>query len=120
MNTEPITCTHLTSIENIQKLMESTNTKEIFVVDTLLENHLLGTIKESDILKESSLEEVKPESLSVEQCMKPVSITVRETASFEECYGVLNHYDIAEVPVVDEEGHLCGVYNRASLNLIRQ
>lgn len=120
MTTEPIICTPLTSIENIQKLMAEKSTKEIWVVDTILEKHLVGTINEKDILEKSKTMEVEPTSLSAEQCMRPITVKVRENVSLEECDRILSDKKIDHLVVVDEEGHLCGVYNPATLLPIRQ
>jgi len=120
MTTGPIMCTHLTSIENIQKLMVEKNAKEVWVVDTILEKHLIGTINEKDILEKSKTMEVDPTKLSVEQCMRPITAKVRENASLEECDRILSDKKIDHLVVVDEEGHLCGVYNPTTLLPIRQ
>lgn len=115
MTMEPTICTPLTSIENILKMMLDKNTKEVLVVDTILEKHLVGTINEKDIRAKSEVQDVDPESLNAEQCMRPILVKVRETVSLEECDRLLSDNGIDHLPVVDEEGHLCGVYNPASL-----
>ena len=120
MTTGTSICTHLTSIENIQKLMIENNTKNVWVVDTFLEKHLLGTVNESDILNKSKIMEVDPTSLTVEQCMKPILVQVREDVSIEECDRILNDKKLDSLAIVDEEGHFCGIYNPASLLPIRQ
>ena len=120
MTTETVICTPLTSIENIQKLMSDKNTKEILVVDTILEKHLVGTINEKDILERSKALEVDPTSLNAEQCMRPILAKVRENVSLEECDRILNDKHMNHLVVVDAEGHLCGVYNPTALLPIRQ
>lgn len=118
MTTEPLLCTPLTSIENIQKLMSEKGTSEVLVVDTILEKHLVGIINSHDIDTKSADQDVDPTSLNAEQCMRPVLITARETASVEECVRILEDNHLEQLAIVDEEGHLCGIYDRA--NLIRQ
>lgn len=120
MTTEPTICTPLTSIENIQKLMTEKSTKEVWVVDTILEKHLVGTINEKDILEKARTMEVEPTSLNAEQCMRPISVKVRENVTLEECDRILDEKKVDHLVIVDEEGHLCGVYNPASLLPIRQ
>lgn len=115
MTTEPNICTPLTSIENIEKLMADTNSKEILVVDTILEKHVVGIINKSDIDAKAEAQEVKHESLNAEQCMRPMPFQVRETTSIEECDRILMANKIDHLVIVDEEGHLCGVYKPAGL-----
>lgn len=112
MTTEPLICTPLTSIENIQKIMEDKEAHEIFVVDTLLEKHLLGVINVKDIPVKAARENVPPESLNAEQFIKPLSVTIRETATEKECLRLMDLKQIDNLVVTDEEGHLCGVYQR--------
>lgn len=120
MTMEPNICTPLTSIENIEKLMADSNSQEILVVDTILEKHVVGIINKSDIDAKAEVQEVKHESLNAEQCMRPMLFQVRETTSIEECDRILEDNKIDHLVIVDEGGHLCGVYKPAGLLPIRQ
>jgi CBS domain-containing protein len=118
MRTEPLLCTPLTSIENIQKLIAENGVDEILIVDTLLEKHLIGVINTKDIEVKSADQDVDPFSLNAEQCMRDLPITARETATLEECLILMDKYHVNHLPIIDKEGHLCGVYD--SKNPIRQ
>ena len=111
MNTEPPLCTPFTSIENIRKLMSEHGTKEVLVVDTILEKHLLGMISDADITEKSLDQHVKPEELNAEQCMKPVLVTARETFSLDECERLVESHHLDHLAIIDEEGHLCGIFD---------
>lgn len=100
--------------------MAEKNTKDVWIVDTILEKHLVGTVSEKDILKKAQVMEVEPTSLSVEQCMRPIVAKARENISIEECDRILSDKKIDYLAIVDEGGHLCGVYNPAALLPIRQ
>lgn len=117
MTTEPILCTPLTSIENIQKLMSDHHTKQVLVVDTILEKHLLGVIDLDDITAKSQDQSVDPTALNAEQCMKPITMSVRENSSLEECERLLEEANLEQLAIIDEENHLCGVFDRNSLAL---
>ena len=117
MITEPLLCTLLTSIDNIKKIMDDNKTKEILVVDTLLEKHLLGVINGDDISEKSVDQSVLPSSLNAEQCMKPLFVTARETASLEECERLMEAHHLERLAIVDEEGHLCGIFDRSNMAL---
>lgn len=120
MTTGMSICTHLTSIENIQKLMTENNTKDVWVVDSILEKHLIGSVNQDDILKRSEIMDVDPTSLTVEQCMKPIIFLAREDITIEECDRILSDNNLEHLPIVDEKGHLRGVYNPMDLLPIRQ
>ncbi|MEA9357396.1 CBS domain-containing protein [Bacteriovorax sp. PP10] len=120
MTADPNICTPLTSIENIEKLMADTNSREIVVVDTIEEKHVVGMINKSDIDAMAEAREVKHESLNAEQCMRPIIFQVRETTPIEECDRILKANKIDHLVIVDEEGHLCGLYNPAGLLPIEQ
>lgn len=112
MITEPLICTPLTSIDNIKKIMEDNSANEIMVVDTILEKHLVGKIYESDISLKSNNQGVDPSALNAEQVMKPIQVTMRETATEKECLRLMDLNQIDSIAIVDDEGHLCGIYNR--------
>ena len=90
--------------------MEEKNVQEVFVVDTILEKHLVGSISGDDISAKSLGQSVLPSSLNAEQCMKPLFVTARENDSLEECQRLIDHNHLGYLPIVDEQGHLCGIY----------
>lgn len=92
--------------------MSEAGTKEILVVDTILEKHLVGVITESDILEKAQTMDVAPESLSAEQCMKTITITAPVTATIDQCDHIFRVNHIDQLAIVDREGHLCGVYHK--------
>src|ERR1700751_6132206 len=84
-------CTTLTSVDNIMKMMNDFNRKEIYLVDTLEEKHLLGTVNEKDILKLSEELGVPTSRLNTEQCMTDVTASVGQNVAMEECVRVMDH-----------------------------
>lgn len=115
MRTELPLCTPLTSIDNIKKLMEEKTTDEVLVVDTLLERHLVGTISVNDIYAKSVSNNVPASDLNAEQCIRSYLVTVRETATPEECKRVMDMNHLTKVAVVDDQGHVCGMIDSANL-----
>jgi CBS domain-containing protein len=95
--------------------MNDHHTKQVLVVDTILEKHLLGVINSDDITAMSLDQSVKPSALNAEQCMKPLAHSARETSSLEECERILEEENLEQLAIVDEVGHLCGIFDRQSL-----
>lgn len=110
-------CTTLTSVDNIMKMMNDFNRKEIYLVDTLEEKHLLGAVNEKDILKLSEELGVPTSRLNTEQCMTDVTASVGQNASMDECVRVMDYYHLSRIPVVDEENHCCGVVDFDAMEL---
>lgn len=95
-------------------MMAAQESDEIFVVDTLEEKHLLGVIHNSDISSKSLEQNVAPESLYAEFFIKKLPFTAKETTTLEECQRLLEAGHLEHLAVVDEKGHLCGVYERVN------
>ncbi len=110
-------CTTLTSVDNIMKMMNDFNRKEIYLVDTLEEKHLLGAISEKDIIKLADNKGVPASRLNTEQCMTPVTASVGQNASMDECLRVMDYYHLSRIPVIDEENHCCGVVDFDAMEL---
>ena len=92
--------------------MQEYKTEEILVVDTILEKHLVGKIYGNDITIKSQEQGVPPSALNAEQVMRPVNLTMRELSTEKECLRLMDLNQIDSVAIIDEEGHLCGVYKR--------
>ena len=98
--------------------MAEKGTDELMVVDTLLEKHLVGTINDKDITEMSIKQNVDPLELNAEQCIRPIAVSINDTATMAECERLMELRHIDKISVIDEEGHLCGVLDRS--NLVRQ
>ena len=98
-------------------MMEDNQTREVLVVDTLLEKHLLGIINDADISEKSLDQNVDASSLNAEQCMKPLFVTAKDTATLEECERLLDAHHLERLAIVDEAGHLCGIFDRSNMAL---
>ena len=91
--------------------MTENSVDEVLVVDTILEKHLVGVINSHDIDTKSADQDVDPTSLNAEQCMRVLPVTARETTSLEDCILMMEKYKLNHLAIIDEEGHLCGVYD---------
>lgn len=92
--------------------MKENDSNEILVVDSLLERHLLGVIYQHDLISHSPDVDLDLETLNAEQFMKPVEVLAREFITLEECQRILDENHLEHLPIVDDENHLCGVYDR--------
>lgn len=105
-------CTPLTSIENINRIMDENGADELFVIDSMEERRLVGVIYKEDIDELSRLEAVDPNSLSAQRCMRLAPACANEETSLLECQQILDDNHLDHLAVVDNEGHFCGTYDR--------
>lgn len=112
---DPTICTATTSIDNIKKIMSDNGREEILIVDTLLESHLLGKINSNTISKISTEKSVLPSQLNAEQCITPVEAVIGQNVSEEDCLKLMNEKHISRIPVLDEQGHCCGIVDKDAL-----
>ena len=111
MQKNPICCSVLTRIDEIQRLMKENNLKEMPIVDNMLEKHLLGVVSESDIQAKAKLEGASPSLLSTEQCLKKIPL-VSEKANAAEIAELFKLTGIDDIPVMDRAGRYCGIVKR--------
>lgn len=112
MKINPVCCTPLTRIEEIERLMKDQNTDELPVVDSLMEKNFLGIITENEITKRANEEGVKHSDLNAEQCLITNPITVYAESSIDECNRLMEINHLKTLPVIDGSGHFCGIVER--------
>ncbi len=117
MQKNPICCTVLTRIDEIQRLMKENGLKEMPIVDNMLEKHLMGLISESDIQDKAKLERASPSLLSTEQCLKKIPL-VSEKADVAEVAELFKSISIDDIPVMDREGRYSGTLRRDAISKI--
>lgn len=115
MTTDPVPCTPFTRLEEIERLMHEQKCSEISIVDSLYEKRLVGIITDSDIESRARIEGVELSHLNAEQCMNALPVAVNPDSPIEECLMLMDNSHINRMPVVDSDGHYCGVINRTDI-----
>lgn len=115
MTKDPVACTPLTRLEEIERIMHEQNCHEISIVDSLYENRLVGIITDSDIESRARIEGVELSQLCAEQCMSELPIAVNPESSLEDCLRLMDNHHISRMPVVDKDGHYCGIISRTDI-----
>lgn len=110
-----VCCTVFTRIEEIQRLMKENNIKEMPIVDSMLEKHLLGVITEQDIQLKAKIEETTTSQLSTEQCLREIPF-IKESSDQHEVHELFSGVEIDQIPVVNREGRYCGVVEKNQLS----
>lgn len=106
-------CVAETRVPDIIYLMKKYNYHDIFVVDNKLIP--IGIIHE-DALSDERLQNVfHPFDVKAAECMEDISATIAKNLSIEEGLEILNKAHKGALPVVDTEGHICGMVSKEDL-----
>ncbi len=95
-----VCCTPVTKIEDSKLMMEKYECTRIPVVNSLEEKRIIGVISISDLLNGGK---------KVIECMTKDTRAVDEDSTVDECLKVMILNNIEQVPVIDKQGHLCGI-----------
>lgn len=112
MKEDLASCTPLTRLEEVERLMHEQNCSELSVINSLYEKRLVGIITDEDIQSRARIEGVDLKFLNVEQCMTMLPIAVSEETSLEDCLHLMDINHISRMPVVNKNGYYSGVINR--------
>jgi len=115
MTKDPSVCTPETAVQDAAREMCDQNCGEIPVVDDLKTRKPVGVITDRDITCRSVAMGKNPLELSVSDCMTTPAITVTPDMDVEECCLILAQEQIRRVPVVDENGRVCGIVSQADI-----
>lgn len=115
MTRDPITCTIDTQLQEVAEIMCESNYGEIPIVDD--EKKVVGVITDRDITCRTVAVGKNPLTMKAEDCMTRHCVTINENAELKECYSLMEEHQIRRVPVVDAEGHCCGIVAQADIAL---
>jgi CBS domain-containing protein len=88
---------------------------EIPVVDNRESMRPVGVVTDRDITCRIVAEGKNPLEMMAADCMSTPCITIRDTASVDECCHLLEEHRIRRVPVVDGNGRCIGIVSQADI-----
>lgn len=97
---DPVCCTPLTKVEESKFLMKKYRCNKLPVVNTLQEKRIIGIISEKDLIGKQG---------AVIHCMTKNLRAVSIDSTVDECLKLMILNNIEQVPVVDKQGHFCGI-----------
>lgn len=101
-----VCCTPYTKIEDSKHIMEKYDCSRLPVVNTLKDKRVIGVISSSDLHKKFN---------NVIECMSREIRGVEVDSTVDECLRVMIMNNVEQVPVLDKQGHLCGIVTEKSL-----
>ena len=95
-----VCCTPVTKVEDSKLIMEKYECSKIPVVNSLEDKKIIGIVSISDLTTSAE---------KVIECMSKDTRAVDEDSTVDECLKLMIMNDIEQVPVIDKQGHLCGI-----------
>lgn len=109
----PVFSTPDASLQEIARLMVDGDCGEIPLVENSQAMKVIGVITDRDIVCRTLGVGKNPMDLSARDCMTDSPVTVKEDTSAKECIQIMEDNKIRRIPVVDNEGRLCGMVAQA-------
>jgi CBS domain-containing protein len=97
---DAVFCTPRMMINESRSLMEKHHCKRLAVVNSLSDKIIIGVINENDLVGKAGM---------VFDCMSKNLKVVYEDETVGECLRVMILNDIEQIPVIDKQGHFCGI-----------
>lgn len=109
MTPDPACCTPQTKLADVAKMMLDNDCGEIPVVENRDARKPVGVITDRDIVIRTLARGADPTQKTAGDCMTSPAVTVTPEMSLVECCDVMEREQIRRVPVVDDNGRLCGI-----------
>ena len=116
MNDNPICCLPDTGLQEVAEMMVEYDCGAIPVVDDPSSARpLLGVITDRDIVCRSIAAGRNPLQMKAKDCMTVPAISVKADDSLEHCTQLMEDNMIRRIPVVDDDGAVCGIVTQAHI-----
>lgn len=115
MTRDPAVCTPDTDLRTVAHLMNEFNCGEIPVVQDKEGGRLVGVITDRDITCRTVAKGLNPLELRAADAMTSRPVSVHPDTTIEDCLKTAEKHLIRRVPVVDEDGCLCGIVAQADI-----
>lgn len=115
MTARPVCCTLETQLQEVARLMLEKDCGEIPVVESHEKLRPIGVITDRDIVCRSLAVGKDPFDLRAEDVMTKTVITVTPDTTLDEVCQIMEENQIRRVPVVDQNGEICGMLTQADI-----
>ena len=115
MTESPVCCEPQTPLFEAARLMAVHDCGELPVVSNLQERRLIGVITDRDICCRGVAQSLDPNDATVETCMSSPAVAVGRNEDMSECLALMRRHQIRRIPVVDEQGRICGIVSQADV-----
>lgn len=113
MSQNPIFSTPDASLQEIAVMMTEADCGEIPLIKDADKMDVIGVITDRDIVCRTLGVGKDPMELKAQDCMTSPALTATEDMSAKECIRLMQDNKIRRIPVVDQDGRLCGMVAQA-------
>jgi len=118
MTKDPSCCLAGDSVSTAARIMKQQDVGPVLVVNDHSTMKLLGIVTDRDIALEVVAAGRDPYSTRVDSVMSSDPVTCQEEDEIEEAMKRMAEHQVRRIPVVDEDGCLCGIIAQADLALM--
>ncbi|MEO6236416.1 MAG: CBS domain-containing protein [Vicinamibacterales bacterium] len=115
MTANPTCCTKDTPLQDVAQMMVTCDCGEIPVVDSEKTRQPVGVVTDRDIVCRAVAEGRNPKDLKADAVMTSPAVTIAVDGSIDEVVKLMETHQIRRVPVVDQDGGICGIVSQADI-----
>lgn len=115
MSSRPTCCTPGTQLQEVAKLMLEKDVGEIPVVESTESLKPAGVITDRDIICRAVALGKNPLDMRADDVMTKTVISVTPETTVDECCDIMEENQIRRLPVVDQNGEICGMVSQADI-----
>jgi CBS domain-containing protein len=117
MTSDPVCCAPDTPLRVVARMMVENDCGCIPVVQSHSPAVPVGVVTDRDIACRAVAAGLNPLEMTAQEVMTSPARTVRRDASVDDALRVMEDNMIRRVPVVDEDGSVCGIVSQADIAL---
>jgi CBS domain-containing protein len=117
MTENPVYGVRETNLQEIAQMMVEYDCGSIPVVENQNTLRPIGVVTDRDIVCRIVAEGLNPLEMTASDCMSSPVVTVTPETSVEECGQLMENHQVRRIPVVDQNGSICGMVAQADLAL---
>jgi CBS domain-containing protein len=115
MTPDPVCCSPGSSLVEAARLMVGFDCGEIPVIENRDGKRLIGVVTDRDIVCRCVAQNASARNMTVGECMSTPPISISEDANLDECMRLMEENQIRRLPVVRDDGKVCGIVALADL-----
>jgi CBS domain-containing protein len=115
MTADPTCCTMETSLEEVARMMVQCDCGEIPVIERQDLRKIVGVVTDRDIVTRAVAKGLNPLMLSAAAVLSTPAVTIKEHDTADEVIRLMETHQIRRVPVVDQNGEICGIVSLADI-----
>ena len=117
MTENPVYGVRETNLQEVAQMMVEYDCGSIPVVENQNTLRPIGVVTDRDIVCRIVAEGLNPLEMTAADCMSSPVVTVTPETSVEECGQLMEDHQVRRIPVIDQNGSICGMVAQADLAL---